>query len=136
MHNNASELGVPTTKGGNRNWWGALLAFAMIVFSAASLNKFLGAAAFYSSRYGMPGMEAHLAEANRRGDIFFLVFVASLLIAAGFLAVAIRLDAIVSDGLRVAARLIVGLLLSIVGTGVTIVLLNVIGIAISNAKFW
>ena len=100
-----------------RKLWIAGLAVILFAFSALSFIKFTVAAAFYSAWYGVPRMAAELANVNRRGDMFFLISVALLLLAAGCVTYFVQLAAISSDGFRLVARYVIALALSVVATG-------------------
>lgn len=115
--------------------WVAGLAFVLCLLSALSFIEFLVAAAFYSAWYGMPGLAAKLTEVNRRGDIFFLASLALTLLAAACVASFIQLSGISSDGLRLVARFVVALSLSVFGAGIFVWLLSLLGVGAVPGAF-
>jgi hypothetical protein len=118
-----------------RKLWIAGLAVILFVFSALSFIKFTVAAAFYSAWYGVPRMAAELANVNRRGDMFFLISVALLLLAAGCVTYFVQVAAISSDGFRLVARYVIALALSVVATGMFVWLLGLLRVGAVPGAF-
>jgi hypothetical protein len=118
-----------------RKLWIVGLAVILFALSALSFIKFLVAAAFYSAWYGVPRMTAELANVNRRGDIFFLISVALILLAAGCVASFVQVAAISSDGFRLVARYVIALVLSVVATGMFVWFLSRLGVGAVPGAF-
>ena len=123
----------------NRKLWIAVLAAIFFLLSAVSMLKFLAAAAFYSAWYGVPRMAAELANVNWRADMFFLISVALLLLAAGCVTYFVQIDAISeaisSAAIKLVARYFVALVLSVFATGILILLLDRLGVGAVPGAF-
>jgi hypothetical protein len=111
---------------GGRSWWIVGVIFALLVLAALSFVKFLGAAFSYSDWYGLPHMAAEIANAKRLADRFFLFSLVLTLLATGFMASFIGLEAISSGGFRMVARYISALAFCVFATGVFVWLLGIL----------
>ncbi|MGB7602939.1 MAG: hypothetical protein WBM24_21735 [Candidatus Sulfotelmatobacter sp.] len=118
-----------------RKLWIAGLAIILFLFSALSFIKVLAAASIYSAWYGVPRMAGELADVNRRGDVFFLISVALVLLAAGCVTYFIQIEAISSDRFRLVARYVIALALSVVATGMLVWLLGSLGVGALPGAF-
>src|SRR5690348_18349408 len=110
------------------------LALVFLGFSALSFIRFGMNAAFYSAWYATPRVAAELADVNRRGEFFFTISVALLLLAAGCVAPFISVGA-ESIWVRLTARYVAALVLAVFTTGILVWLLSSLGVGAMPAAF-
>jgi hypothetical protein len=117
-------------------WWLLVPAFLLFCLSAFLFVKFLGAAFFFSDwgpiTSATPAKKAvQLADAKHRADIFFLLSTAVTALAALVIVPVIQLNSIIiirSRGLRLIARCVLALVLSVVIAGTLVWIFGVLKI--------
>jgi hypothetical protein len=106
--------------------WTSGIAFALIVFSAFSFVKVIGAAAFYSAWYGTTGRAGELASANSRAYLFFISLALTTL-AGGLLAPLIRFERLAGGGpFSVVTRYVLALILAVCSTVAFVFILGIL----------